>query len=193
MGTEQDAVGLPRRLLGLELLHHLVQALDLAHDGLGLLPQLAGLGLQHRRRLVDALLHLAVEGQGLPAGGGLNAAHAGGHGELALDAEGPRHGGVGQVGAAAELHGKAPAHIHHPHGVAVLLAEQGDGPALLGLLDGQHLGVDGVARQDGLFDHAAHLGHLLRGHGLEVGEVEAQPVGLHQGAGLVDVVPQHLP
>ena len=62
MGAKQDAVGLPRRLLGFELLHHLVEVPNLAHDGLRLLPQLAGLGLEYCRRLVDALLHLAVEG-----------------------------------------------------------------------------------------------------------------------------------
>ena len=35
-------------------------------------------------------------------------------------------------------------------------------------------------------------GELLSGEGGEVGEVEAEPVGLHQGAGLVDMVAQDL-
>ena len=97
------------------------------------------------------------------------------------------------MGAAAELHGIPLSHVHHPHGAAVLLAKQGDGPFLFGFLDGQYVGAHVVAGQNRVVDDPAHLGHLLRGHGLEVGEVEAKAVGLHQRTGLVDVVPQHLP
>ena len=43
------------------------------------------------------------------------------------------------VRAAAELHRLA--HGQDAHGVAVLLAEEGDGAGLLGLGDRQHLGV----------------------------------------------------
>ena len=105
--------------------------------------------------------------------------------------EDPHLGGVGQVGAAAELHGVALTHVHHPDHVAVLLAKESNGPFLLGLLNGQFLGDHVVALQNGLVDHGTDLGQLLRGQGGEVGEVKTQPVGLHQGAGLVDMVPQH--
>ena len=51
--------------------------------------------------------------------------------------------------------------------------------------------MDVVALQHRLVDHGVDPAQLLRRHGGEVGEVEAQPVGLHQGAGLLDVVAQH--
>ena len=95
------------------------------------------------------------------------------------------------MGAAAELHGDI-AHLHHADHLAVLLAEGGDGALLLGLLNGQDLGDDGIALQDGLVDEAADLSELVGGDGLKVGEVEAQAVGLHQRAGLVDMVAQDL-
>ena len=96
------------------------------------------------------------------------------------------------MGAAAELHRVALTHVHHPDRVSVLLAEQGDGAPLLGLLNGHLLGDHVIAGQDSLIDHGADLGELLSGQGGEVGEVEAEPVGLHQGAGLVDMVAQDL-
>ena len=170
-----------------------MQGLQVAHGLLRLLPQLAGLGLQSGGGLEQQLLVPVHHLQGLKARGGLDAAHAAGHGELAADVEHAHLGGVVQVGAAAELHGVPLAHVHHPDGVAVLLAEQGDGAPLLGLLDGENLGAYVVALQHRLVDLGGHLGELLGGEGGEVGEVEAQLIGLHQGAGLVHMVAQHLP
>ena len=95
------------------------------------------------------------------------------------------------MGAAAELHGVAAAHIHHTDGVAILLAEQGDGALLLGLFNGQLLGDDVIALQNGLVDDGVHLAKLLGGEGGEVGKVKAQAVRLHQRTGLMDVVAQH--
>ena len=102
-------------------------------------------------------------------------------------------GGVGQVGAAAELNGVALAHIHHADDLAVLLTEEGDGALLLGLFDGHFFGHNVVAFQHGLVDQGTDLSQLLGSQGGEVGEVEAQAVRLHQRTGLVDVVTQHGP
>ena len=76
--------------------------------------------------------------QSQPAHGGLDAPHAGGHGPLGLDAEGPGLGGVVQVGAAAELHGEI-AHLHHADHVAVFLAKHGHSALAFSLLDGEDL------------------------------------------------------
>ena len=95
------------------------------------------------------------------------------------------------MGAAAELDGHI-AHLHHPDGVAVFFTEHSHGALFLGLLNGQHLRHHGIALQDGVVDQLLHLMQLVRGDGLKVGEVEAQPVRLHQGARLVHVVAQHL-
>ena len=97
------------------------------------------------------------------------------------------------MGAAAELHGVALAHVHHADDIAVLLAEQGDGALLLGLLDGQLLGDHIVAGQNSGVDLQRHSRQLLGGHGGEVGEVKAQTVRLHQRTGLVHMVAQHFP
>ena len=69
-----------------------------------------------------------------PADGRLDAANARGDGALGLDAENAGLGSVVEVGAAAELDGEV-AHLHHADRLTVLLAEQGDGAALLGLLN----------------------------------------------------------
>ena len=167
-----------------------MQGLQVAHGLLRLLPQLAGLGLQSGGGLEQQLLVSVHHLKGFEARGGLDAAHAAGHGELAADVEHAHLGGVVQVGAAAELH-RVAAHIHHTDLVAVLLPEQGGGSGLLGLLDAHDLGVHGVALQDGLVYNAVHLAQLLSGHGGEVGEVKAQVVGLHQRAGLVHMAAQH--
>ena len=193
MAAHEEPLGLAGGLLGLELLDGVAHLPQLGHVLLGLLPQFNRLGLEDGGGLKEQGLVAVHDLQGLEAGGGLDAAHAGGHGELAVDVEHAHLGSVVQVGAAAELHREALAHVHHPDGVAVLLAEQGDGAPLLGLLDGENLGVHVEALQHRLVDLGGHLGELLGGEGGEVGEVKAQLVGLHQGAGLVHVVAQHLP
>ena len=93
------------------------------------------------------------------------------------------------MGAAAELHGVA-AHVDHTDHIAVLLAEQGSCPQLLGLLNGHLPGDNGVALQDGILDDGIDLGQLLGGNGGVVGKVEAQVVRLHQRTGLMHVVAQ---
>ena len=139
---------------------------------------------QHLLVAVDRL-------QGQLAHGGLDTPHAGGNGGLALDTEGTGLGGVVQVCTAAELHGEV-AHLHHADHIAILLAEHGHSTLLLGLLDGQDLRDHGIAFQNGVVYQTVDLAELLRGNGLEMRKVEAQAVGLHQRAGLVDMVAQDL-
>ena len=92
--------------------------------------------------------------------------------------EHPHLGGVVQVGAAAELHGEVP-HFHYADHVAVLFAEHGHRALALGLFDGQDLCDNGQALQDGVIHQTVNLAELLRGDGLEVGEVETDAVRLH--------------
>ena len=150
--------------------------------GVGGLDDLAGLF-----QGVGEAVHLGQDGL---AGDGLDAAHAGGDGALGHDGEQAHLGGVVQMGAAAEFDGGV-AHLDHADGVAVLLAEQGGGAHLLGLLDGQDQGLHVQALEHHVGDGLVDLLHLLRGDGGEVGEVKAQPVRLHQRAGLMAVVAQH--
>ena len=90
------------------------------------------------------------------AGGGLDAADAGGHAALGLDAEHTGLGGVVQMGTAAQLHGEL-AHGHHAHRLAVLLAEGGHGATGLGLRQRQLLGGNGQAVQHRVVHQILHL------------------------------------
>ena len=56
VGAEEEPLRLAGGLPGLELLHQLAQLPQLVHDGLRLLPQLAGLGLQGGGGLEEQLL-----------------------------------------------------------------------------------------------------------------------------------------
>ena len=169
----------------------MAQILHFVHLLLQTVFQLAGVGLEH---LCDVEQHLLVAVDSIQrqlAHGGLDPADTGGYGCLALDAEGTDLSGVIHMGAAAEFHGHT-AHFHHADHVAVLLAEHGHSALLLGLLDGQHLRHHRDTIQNGVVDQLIHLCQLLRGDGLEVGEVEPQTVRLHQRTGLMDMVAQHL-
>ncbi|MPN45017.1 hypothetical protein SDC9_192584 [bioreactor metagenome] len=114
----------------------MAECLDLIHGLLGPLPNLGRFGFENGGGLEDHVL-IAVHGlQSEHAGSGLNAADAGGYGELAVNVEHAHLGGVIQVRAAAEFHRIALTHIHHPDGVTIFLPEQRDGPPLFGLLNG---------------------------------------------------------
>ena len=89
------------------------------------------------------------------------------------------------------VHGEI-AHFHHAHHVAVLLAEHGHRALALGLLNGQDLRHHGQSLQNGVVHQPVNLAELVRGDGLEVGEVKADAVRLHQGARLMHVVAQNL-
>ena len=122
---------------------------------------------------------------------GLDAAHAGGDGALREDAQRADLRGVVQMRAAAQLSARA-VHIHNTHDVTVLLPEERRGAGGSGLVDGHFLHGDGVTVQDRVADDLIDAAQLLRAHGGEVREVEAQPVGLHERARLMHMVAQHL-
>ena len=75
---------------------------DLAGQGLEAIAQ----GPHHRIALIEV-------GEHRGAGNGLDAADAGRHAALGHDLEQADLGGVGQMGAAAQLHRYA-GHVHHP-------------------------------------------------------------------------------
>ena len=81
--------------------------------------------------------------------------------------------------------------FEHPHGVAVLVAEEGNGARRLGLvLAGLVMVARGVGENVGI-GQVLDSGHLFSGQGLEVAEVEPEPIGSDMGALLLDVVSEH--
>ena len=99
--------------------------------------------------------------------------------------------GPGHMGPPAEL----PAESAHPDDadrLPVLLVEDRRRPRLHRLRKGQDIGLDGDVRPDhpvGLFlDPRQFLLLDLR----KMGEVEAEALGVHQGAGLLDMLPEDL-
>ena len=104
----------------------------------------------------------------------------------------PDLGGVGDVGAAAEL-ARDVLDLDHPHPVAVLLAEQRHRAELLGLV-ARHL--HRADRAGSALIHSLTRSSTSRASlGAErgaVGEVEAELVGAHRRAGLAHVGPEQL-
>ena len=96
------------------------------------------------------------------------------------------------MGATAQLN-RVAAGLQHPHHLAVLLAEEGDGAQLLGPIEGRlEVAARGVVEHLGV-DQVLHLGDLLGGEGLVMAEVEAEPVGADPGSLLLDVLAEDLP
>ena len=95
------------------------------------------------------------------------------------------------MGSSAEL-GRVIADLDHPHRLAVLVAEEGDGSHLLGLILGGDRGGHLVVRDQSLVDLGLDRGELLGSYLGEMGEVEAQSAGLHERTGLVGVVPKDI-
>ena len=79
-------------------------------------------------------------------------------------------------------------HADDAHGVAVLLAEEGDRAGLLGVGDGQHLRVGGGVGAHARVHEALDLALLLERERREVREVEAQAIGRDERALLRDVL-----
>ena len=159
-----------------------------------------GLGLQppdrvHRAVAGDAqrredggrgpalFLHVADGGF---AGDRLDAAHPGRDAGLLSHREQADVAGGPAVGAAAQLHADA-GHRDDPHRVAVLLAEQGHGAGVDGFLGLPYLGLHGVVRIHAGVDLALDRVQRLGADRSAVGEVEPQPVGRDERAGLLDV------
>ena len=152
-----------------ELLDLLLQRGDARRDvGLGGLEGLGG-GAQEAALLLEAV-------QGLAAGHGLDAAHAGLDRALGEDHERPDLAGAPAVGAAAQL-GRVAADVDDAHLVVVLLAEERHDAARPGRLEVLDRGAEGRVLDDLLVDQALDLLELLPGDGARVGEVEAQAIG----------------
>jgi hypothetical protein len=141
---------------------------------------------QHRRDLAQLLGAPAELLDARRAGDRLDAAHVGRARRLVGEVEEPDLGGGGHMRAAAEL-ARHVLDVDHPDDVAVLLAEERHRAEALGLvargLDGAHAPAGDDPVVDLLFDPR----RLVRREALAVGEVEAQLVGAHVGAGLADV------
>ena len=190
MGTEQEPLGIACGLLGLVLLNNLPQFFDLVQMSLELSGQLHRLDLQPSGSLGQQAPVGFQLFQAQLTGIGLDPANTGGNAALGLDFKGAHLGGIVQMGTTAELHGVA-AHVDHPYHIAVLFAEQGGGPQLLGFLNGHLPGHNGVALQDGVLNNGIDLVQFLPGHGCVMGKVKTQIIRLHQRTGLVDVVAQN--
>jgi hypothetical protein len=123
----------------------------------------------------------------------LDAPHVGRARGLREDGEDADLRGVAHVRAAAQLaRPGAVADLDHADDVAVLLAEQGHRPQLLGLVERRGDRPHPRAGEDLLVDAILDRAQLLRGQRRAVGEVEAQLVGLDRGARLADVPAQAL-
>ena len=150
-------------------------------------------GLSRRRRAASWAIRDNLLGvvQGRLAGQGLDPPDARGHARFAHDPEQPDVARAVRVGAAAKLLAER-RQGDHPHPVPVFFLEQGRGPALEGLL-GRHLfDRRGHVLPDPLVDQGFDP---LEGLGVDLGkmgEIKTQPIRRHQGAGLLDMVAQHL-
>ena len=91
--------------------------------------------------------------------------------------------------AAAEFGREAVRQLDHAHLVAILLAEERHRVVLVdGHVDGHVVkGFDCRVGQDFAVDDVLDLFEFLVGDLGEVGEVETQAIGMHGGAGLLDV------
>ena len=127
----------------------------------------------------------------LARGDRLDAPRARADGALAEDRERPDLRGRAHVRAAAELDRPA-ADVDDAHDVAVLLAEEHHRAELARLVDRRLVDAHGQVLEDALVHAPLDLRALLGGQRLRMREVEAQLVGPHGGAGLLDVVAEHL-
>src|SRR5579862_8928543 len=175
----------------------------LAHGALQRSP-LRLAGAQHVERVLWARTQLGgdlAEQAVVPAqqlhrarpGERLDAAYVRGGRCLADDVKRADLGGGVNVGAAAQLaRVGAVADLHHPHYLAVLLAEQGHRSELAGLLEGGGDRANGVARGDPSVDGVLDVAQLLGAERAGVAEVKAQLVRSHVGAGLADMAAEAL-
>ena len=134
---------------------------------------------------------LAEVRERLAGGDRLDAARACADRALAEDRERPDLRGRADVRAAAQLDRPA-ADVDDAHDLAVLLAEEHHRAELARLGDRRLVDAHGQVLEDALVDAALDLGALLGGERLRMGEVEAELVGPHGGARLLDVVAEHL-
>src|SRR5205809_133710 len=175
------AHGLPR-----ELGNALLERALLREELLELRSRLLLGAAQERGDLAQQRLVAADRVERALAGRRLEPPYAGRHAALAAHLEEADVARACDVRTAAELDGVL-AHMDHRHAVAVLLAEERectrlDG-AVVGHLLGPHLEVGADLRVHLVLD----LGERLLADRPRVREVEAQPLGRHERAGLPDV------
>ncbi len=177
--------------LAAQVLQLVAELLDLGHPALDRVDDLV---VGHAEGSGDLTQSGLVATQPLDRaepGDGLDAAQVRPDRALADDLDRADVAGGAHVGAAAQL-GRVRTGLEHPHDVAVLVAEEGDGAELLGELlrglvvahriVGEDLGVGEVLDAD----------ELVGRDGLVVAEVEPQAVGVDQRALLLDVLAEHL-
>ena len=121
----------------------------------------------------------------------LDAAHAGGDAAFAQDLEEADVPGARHVRAAAQLHREL-THAQHAHVLLVFLAEEGNGARGNGRVVSHLVGLGRRVAADLDIHEALDLAQLIGRDGLEMREVEAQPIGRDQRALLLDVRAQHL-
>ena len=171
-----------------------------------------GLGAQHAREFAHAGVLLGQVFARAVGGERLDAAHAGGARRLRHDLDQADIAGARRVRTAAQLNrpgfvgslslpassGRTWAGVTDTHGddahlVTVLLAEQRHGAALLGLLHAHQARFYRAVLEHERVGHCLDGPNFLGRHGLGVGEIETQPLRVHQRTLLGHVRTQHLP
>ena len=84
--------------------------------------------------------------------------------------------------------GREVSHFYYSHHFSVFFAEQRRCADFFRFREGHFLDSDRHALKNGVVDEILDLPEFLRRRGREMGEVKTQPVGFHQGAGLLDMV-----
>ena len=173
------------RFLRLEPLHLVLERAHLFDEPLDLLGHFLRPGAQQVARAAEQLLLLLDVFERAVAGHRLDAPQVRTDRPFAHDLDRADEAERVDVRATAQLDRRAG--VEHAHGVAVLLAEERDRAEALGLglarLEVAHRDVGDDLRVGEPFD----LDELLVGDGLVVAEVEPQPVGRDQRAGLLHV------
>ena len=153
--------------------------------------QIVGRRPDQPRRVGDELLVALQQAHGVVAGDRLDAAQVGADRRLADDLDQADVAGGAHVRAAAQL--DRVADLEHPDDVAVLVAEEGDRPERRSLRPWwSRRPAPARWPSVSLVGDPFDLGDLGVGDRVVVAEVEAQPVGRHQRAGLLDVLAEHL-
>ena len=134
---------------------------------------------------------LLLRGGGRFSSQGFDASNPSRHGAFAFNAERTNGAGGGNVDAPAQFLRRAK--LDHADRVAVLLPKQHHGSRRLSICDG-HVAVllAGVVGPNPALDQGLNAFELFVGHFLEVREVEAQAVGLHERSLLLHMRAEHL-
>ena len=146
-------------------------------------------GLQRARQVADRGFQGLQIGQRVVAGHRLDPANACCHAALGNDLEQADVAAALHVGATAQL--LAAADGQHPHGLAVLFAEQHHRAALLRVFQRHHLRRGSGVDQDLGIDDRLDAADLGVGHRGVVGKVEARAFGVDQRPLLRHMVTQH--